>query len=99
MSTATSAPAVNGFTVSNWRDYEKNTLLGFFSLELPSGMVLHGWSFHANDKSRWISPPSKEYPKGKWTPILEIPDEAKRAKFQEQAVAAVDAFLTARRQG
>lgn len=89
--------ASNGFTVSNWKAHESRTLKGYLSLELPSGMVVHGWSYHEQGDKRWLSPPAKEWPKGKYTPIIEIPDEQKRAKFQEGALAAVDAWMEGQR--
>ena len=30
------------FKISNWKAFTKNTLLGFCTSELPSGLILHG---------------------------------------------------------
>ena len=40
------APRV-GFQISNWKPYTKNTLQGFLSLELPSGMIVHDCTLQA----------------------------------------------------
>lgn len=85
--------STTGFAISNFKEYRNSTLQGFFDLTLPSGMVISGWSYHIQGDKRWISPPAKEFPKGKYTPIIEIPDESKRAKFQECAIAAMDHYL------
>jgi hypothetical protein len=41
MTTSPQANPRSGFAVREWRAYAKNTLVGFLSLELPSGMIIH----------------------------------------------------------
>jgi hypothetical protein len=43
----------------DFRVPEKNTLKGFFSLELTSGLVIHECSLHEKDGKAWISLPAK----------------------------------------
>jgi len=88
-----------GFDVSNWRPYTKNTLQAYLSLVLPSGMTLHGCSYHKNNDSRWIGLPGQKFTKGDgsvgYTPIIEFNSDDARRRFQEQALAAVDRHLEA----
>ena len=85
------------FEVSNWKPYPKNTLQAFLSLTLPSGLMLHGCSYHRKNDARWIGVPSQKFTKAdgsvSYSPIIEfVADDAYR-RFQEQAIAAVDRHL------
>ncbi len=87
---------MNGFEISNWKPHSKNTLVGFLSLTLPSGMVLHDCTFHEKADSRWIGLPSKRFEKDgatTYSPLIEFSAKEARQRFQEQAVAAVERFL------
>src|SRR5215469_10457109 len=90
-----------GFEVSNWKGYTKNTLQAFLSLTLPSGMTLHGCSYHRKNESRWIGVPSQKFTKAdssvSYTPIIEFAYDDAHRRFQEQAVAAVDRYLEGQR--
>jgi len=92
---------------SNWRPRESNTLQGFCTLTLkPSGIVINECSLHKKNGQRWIGLPGKpqldsegrvrkEGATGKvlYVPIVEIAGKAERERFQEAALAAVDALL------
>ena len=83
-----------GFNVREWKPFEKNTLRGFLSIELPSGMILHGLTVHQKDDSRWVGLPAKEYTKDgerSWIPQVEFASKAARERFQACVLAAVDA--------
>jgi hypothetical protein len=83
-----------GFNVREWKPFEKNTLRGFLSIELPSGMILHGLTVHQKDDSRWVGLPAKEYTKNgerSWIPQVEFASKAARERFQACVLAAVDA--------
>jgi hypothetical protein len=87
------------FKVSNWKPYTKNTLRGFLSLELPSGMIVQDCALHTKGDSRWIGLPARPYEKDgekSWSPIIEFTSKATRDRFQEQALAAVDKHLGGR---
>src|SRR5882672_8953873 len=88
--------ARRGFEISGWNPYTKNTLQGFFTLTMPSGMVLHGCTFHRKNDSRWIGVPSQKFTKADgsvgYTPIVEFATDDAQRRFQEQAVAAVDRY-------
>jgi hypothetical protein len=93
---------------SDWRPIERNTLKGFFTLELPSGLVIKECSFHHKDGREWVGLPGKpqldrdgtprrDAATGKllYTNVIEIPDRAARDKYQAAALAAVHAMLGA----
>jgi hypothetical protein len=88
-----------GFEVSNWKPYTKNTLQAFLSLTLPSGMTLHGCSYHRKNDSRWIGVPGQKFTKAdgsvSYTPIIEFTSDDANRRFKEQAIAAVDRYLEA----
>jgi hypothetical protein len=92
------------FQVTNWRPFQKNTLQGFFSLTLPSGMTINDCTFHVKkfpdstlNEAKWIGLPGKPYTKPdkstSWTPVVEISDRDIRDHFQATAVAAVEEYL------
>jgi hypothetical protein len=86
---------------SDWRSVERNTLRGFFSLKLPSGLVLRECSLHEQGEKRWVGLPGKPQldedgrqrigadGKKLYTPIVELSRERREA-FQVAALAAVD---------
>jgi hypothetical protein len=93
---ATVTTASSGFSVSNWKPFEKNTPRGFLSLTTPSGMVIHGVTLHQKGDSRWLGMPSRSFEKDgttTWTSVVEFASKAARDKFQAEALAAVDRFL------
>jgi hypothetical protein len=86
----------SGFVVCEFKPFEKNTLLGFLSLELPSGMILHGCTLHEKNGSRWVGVPAKQYEKEgtqTWAPLVEFTCKEVRQAFQEQALAAFDTYM------
>jgi len=89
-----------GFEVSNWKSYEKNTVQAFLSLTFPSGMVIHGCTFHRKNESRWIGVPGQKFTKAdgstSYTPIIEFASDDAHRRFQEQAIAAVRLYLGGR---
>jgi hypothetical protein len=46
-------------TISDWKPLLRNTLRGFLTAHLPSGMNLHDVSVHCRDGIWWASPASK----------------------------------------
>jgi hypothetical protein len=83
------------FEVSNWKPFRKNTLRGFFTLTLPSGMILHNCSLHQKDNGqRWIGMPSQKFSKQDgstgYTPLIEFVSREAADHFRDLALAAVD---------
>jgi hypothetical protein len=90
---------------SSFRAVENNTLRGFFTLELASGLVLHECALHEAGEKRWVALPAKADldtdgrqrrgadGKKMYKPVVTIPDRARRNRFQERALEAVDRLL------
>jgi hypothetical protein len=83
--------------VTNFKKYEKETLQGFFELQLDSGLSIRGMTYHTKDEKRWVAFPSKPYEdeggETKWQNILYIPDDTRWKKFQALALRALDEVL------
>lgn len=94
-------PAENGsasdFVISEWRPHIKNTLRGFFTVTLPSKMVLHGCSLHEKNDSRWIGLPAQKFAKedgtASYTPMVDFATKEARDRFNAAAVRAIDQML------
>jgi DNA-binding cell septation regulator SpoVG len=86
------------FIAADWRPVVKNSLQGFLSLTLPSGMIVRECSLHQKDSSRWVSMPAREYKKdgeSKWRAVIDFSDKETGKAFQKRALAAVDELLEA----
>jgi hypothetical protein len=85
------------FLVTNFKVHEKNTLRGFMSLTLPSGMVIHGCGLHRRLDAQWIQLPAKEYKKRDgsigYSPLVEFNSPEARRRFDTAASEAVDRFM------
>ena len=94
---ASAAAGAVEFAISNWKAFTKNTLRGFFSLTLPSGLILHNCSLHEREDSRWIGLPAQKFAKEdgtiSYTQIIEFTSKAARDRFQAAAVRGVERFL------
>ncbi len=97
---ATPAVATGGhreFIASDWKPLEKNTLRGFFTIILPSGMRLRECSLHARDGSRWIGLPTKTWTKRDGstahTPLVDFVSDDALDRFGVLALAAIDKLL------
>jgi hypothetical protein len=99
-------PTARTFTASNWRPMDRNTLKGFLDITLPSGVRINDCTVHQKNEKRWVGLPARPQtnkdgtprldPKtGKqaWSASVEIPDPARRARFQRAALDAVDVLL------
>ena len=86
------------FTVTEYREVSKGTLVAFLTLELPSGMLLRDCSYNRKpDGSRWINTPSRRFEKHDgttvWVKLVDFTDKQTYEKFQTAAKAAVDRYL------
>lgn len=63
------------YVVTNAKSMRKGTLIGFFDLEMPSGLIVRGVMLFEKNERRWCNLPSKEFTKqdgGKgYSPLLE----------------------------
>ncbi len=77
---------------TNFRPFRKNTLLGFFDLELPSGMILKGCTLHEKGERHWVGLPGKPFTKENgeqsYANIIDFKDKATSYKFNDAAALA-----------
>jgi hypothetical protein len=87
-------------TISNARKLNKGALIGFFDVELPSGLKLNSCTLLSkkDGTGRFIGLPSKEWVKADGTksyvPIVEIPDREARDKFTAQVLPLAEKALS-----
>jgi hypothetical protein len=81
--------------ILNFRAHEKNTLRGFFDLQL-GGLVIRGCMLHQKGSRSWVSFPAKPYSNGgveTWCNIIDFADTDARKRFQAMIVPlAVEAL-------
>jgi hypothetical protein len=80
--------------IKDWRSYEKNTLQGFFSVMLPSGLIIRDLTLHIKGDSRWVGMPAKTYKKDgveSWVPVIEFVDRQTANDFRDAVLEALDA--------
>lgn len=93
-------------SILDWRHLERGSLRGFLTVELASGLVVHGLTVHRSGHRSWVGMPAKPVVvdgrhvsdaagKAKWTPVLEIRDPRRRDLFAEQVLAALCDYLDA----
>lgn len=86
--------------ISGWKEYEKNTLRGFFTVTLTSGLIIHRCMLHQKESKRWVSLPAQEYkdPYGakQYANILEFTDRETSDRFQNAVLTALDEFFQKR---
>jgi hypothetical protein len=83
--------------IADWKPHQKNTLIGFFSATLPSGMVLHNLMLHQKGDARWIGFPAREWTdqqgSKQYTRFVEFRDRAAADRFRDQILDALDRHL------
>lgn len=91
---------------ADWRPVVKNSLQGFFTLKMPSGLILCECMLHESNGKRWIGMPAKPQThkdgtpvlsprsgKPAWSPLVKIEDKQKHKVFQAAALAAIEKLL------
>jgi hypothetical protein len=91
-------PAVRPYIViSDWKPYEKNSLRGFFTATLPSGLVFHKLMLHERNGARWIAFPAREWVdaqgKKQFARFIEFTNREAADRFRDQVLAALDRYL------
>src|SRR3954470_20231517 len=85
------------FVARDWKSFPKNTLLGFVSIEVPSGVIFKEVSLHEKNGSRWINLPSRAWSKPDGTtgyqPLIDFRDSRARTRFQDEALLAINKLL------
>jgi hypothetical protein len=90
----------------DFKPVRKNSLLGFATIQMTSGLILKECTYHSLAGKSWASPPGKPQTDGSGSPMKDEKGKAKyvnivdfaskdvRDKWSGQAVAAVELFLT-----
>jgi hypothetical protein len=82
------------FQITNVKQIRKNSLVGSFDLEMPSGLIVRGAMLFEKDGKRWVNFPSKEWTKQDGTkgyfPLLEFASREIGDRFQKQVLPLVD---------
>jgi hypothetical protein len=85
--------------IADWRPHSKNTLRGFFTAVLPSGLVLHDLMLHERNGARWVGFPSREWKDAEgnrqFACLIDFSSRATANRFREQVLDALDAYLEA----
>jgi hypothetical protein len=88
-------------TISNWKSFTKNTLRGFFTITLSSGITIHHCSLHEKNGQRWIGLPFEKYTKKDgtigYTQLVEFTSRAVADSFRKQVLLALDAVAGCRK--
>jgi hypothetical protein len=78
-----------------WKKVDKNTLRGFFSVALPSGMIIHKCSLHEKKGQRWIGLPFEKYTKqdgtAGYSALIEFDSTQIADNFRKQVLLALEA--------
>ena len=92
-----SAAASSGFQITNWRAHQKETLRAFFSIVLPSGLVIHDCRLHEKGNRRWVGMPTKMFEsqgEKKFTPVVDFIDRDSEDHFRTHTLDAIDKHLS-----
>jgi hypothetical protein len=85
--------------VAEWKPLTKNTLRGFLSVNLPSGMVIHNLTVHEKGGARWVGLPAREWTNDQgvkqYAKLIEFRDRATANRFCDAVLAALDQYLEA----
>jgi hypothetical protein len=83
--------------ILNFKSFTKNTLCGFFDLELDSGIILSGCTLHETEGKHWIGMPAKQITKSdatqSWAKVVYFRDKKTADRFQETATPLAVAAL------
>jgi hypothetical protein len=79
---------------TNWRAVGKGSLIGTFSLEMPSGLILHECALFEKGDRRWVAGPSRKIGTGdaaKYVKLMEFTSRDTSDAFNTDALDALDA--------
>ena len=91
--------------VTEFRHHPSGTRVGFVSVALDSGLVLHGVTLHKQGEKRWAGLPGKPMldrdrnpvldanGKPRYSPVVEIEDRKRRDAFAAQVWAAAELHI------
>jgi hypothetical protein len=83
--------------ITDWRPHERNTLKGFFTATMPSGLVFHDLMLHEKNAARWIAFPAREWVdalgKKQYARFIEFSNREASDRFRDQVLEALDKHL------
>jgi hypothetical protein len=94
---------MNSMKILEWRPLRRNTLLGFATVEMPSGMVMAEIGIMRAERGEWAAPPSKPQidrdgvgmkdaaGKLKYTPLISFTSKERRDRFSDAVIEAMRA--------
>jgi hypothetical protein len=89
--------AAGAIQITRWQPHEKGSLKGFFSVTLPSGLVLRRCMLHQKGDARWIGFASREWTDGhgirQFDPIVEFRDRGTADRFKNSILTELDEHL------
>jgi hypothetical protein len=81
---------MNTFSVTNAKLINKNSLVGRFDLEMPSGMIIRDMLLLESNGRRWCNFPSEKFEKPDgttgWKSLIAFTDRKTADRFQAQVV-------------
>jgi DNA-binding cell septation regulator SpoVG len=85
---------MNKITITNYKAHQKGSLSAFFSVMLPSGLIVHECKLFEKENRRWIGLPSRPFT-GKdgntgYAAILEFVNRDTAEGFREAVLRAID---------
>jgi DNA-binding cell septation regulator SpoVG len=86
----------SGFQIRDWRPHQKETLRAFFTIVLPSGLVIYDCRLHQKGDRRWIGMPTKTFEsqgEKKFQPIVDFIDRDAEDRFRIHVLNAIDQHL------
>jgi hypothetical protein len=85
------------FSIFNPKVIRKNSLVGSFDLELPSGLIIRGALLMESHGKRWINLPSKPYQKEDgaqgWFSFVDFASKEIRDRFQAAVLPLAETAL------
>jgi hypothetical protein len=89
--------------VREWRPMQKGSLLGFATVEMPSGMIVHDITVHESNGRRWANPPGKpqldrdKHPifkdgKLQYAKVIGFESDDRRHKWSDAIIAELSAL-------
>jgi DNA-binding cell septation regulator SpoVG len=85
------------FLITNAKLIRKNSLVGVFDVQLPSGMIIRGVMLLESNGRRWVNMPSEAYQKADgtkaWKSVIEFAAREVRDRFQRQVLPLAEMAL------
>lgn len=86
---------IPAFAVTNFKPFAKGSLVGFFDVEFPSGLILRECSLYSKDGKRWVNPPSRKFTgkdgETRYQRMVDFVSAKAANQFRDAAIAAIDA--------